>query len=304
MPAGPDAIHLLAQNRVLAEGKKLTPQEEAKRRRHPLDMWDDVVQHAAEDRFPKGNDVLAFKYHGLFFVAPAQNAYMCRLRFPGGIVHCAPVPRHRRHRRGVRRRLCRCHHAGQPADPRDPGAPRRVDVLTALHELGIVTRGAGADNIRNVTASPTAGIDPQELIDTRPLARAMHHYILNHREMYGLPRKFNIAFDGGGTISALEDTNDIGFTAGAASARARPVPRGRLFPHAAGRHHRPQGLRPRHGRAAQARRVRAGGGRRRPRLHRERRPHRPQEGPAQVRAGPLGPRKVSSRRPRSSCRSS
>jgi ferredoxin-nitrite reductase len=31
--------------------------------------------------------------------------------------------------------------------------------------------------------------------------------------MYGLPRKFNIAFDGGCVISALEDTNDIGFTA-------------------------------------------------------------------------------------------
>jgi ferredoxin-nitrite reductase len=31
--------------------------------------------------------------------------------------------------------------------------------------------------------------------------------------MYGLPRKFNIAFDGGGTISALDDTNDIGFHA-------------------------------------------------------------------------------------------
>src|SRR5260221_7559801 len=41
----------------------------------------------------------------------------------------------------------------------------------------------------------------------------MHHYILNHREMYGLPRKFNIAFDGGGSISTLEETNDIGFVA-------------------------------------------------------------------------------------------
>src|SRR5947207_1736701 len=35
VPAGPEAIHFLAQNRTLAEGKKLTPQEEAKRRRHP-----------------------------------------------------------------------------------------------------------------------------------------------------------------------------------------------------------------------------------------------------------------------------
>src|SRR5262249_40565273 len=30
---------------------------------------------------------------------------------------------------------------------------------------------------------------------------------------YGLPRKFNVAFDGGGIIPALEDTNDIGFQA-------------------------------------------------------------------------------------------
>ena len=96
---------------------------------------------------------------------------------------------------------------------REIPADKGEAVLTGLHELGVINRGAGADNIRNVTASPTAGIDPQELIDTRPLARAMHHYILNHREMYGLPRKFNIAFDGGGAISALEDTNDIGFTA-------------------------------------------------------------------------------------------
>src|SRR5262249_36600094 len=74
-------------------------------------------------------------------------------------------------------------------------------------------RGAGADNIRNVTGSPTAGIDPQELIDTRPLARAWHFHILNDRSLYGLPRKFNVSFDGAGVIAALEETNDIGFQA-------------------------------------------------------------------------------------------
>ena len=31
--------------------------------------------------------------------------------------------------------------------------------------------------------------------------------------LYGLPRKFNVAFDGAGTIPVLEDTNDIGFQA-------------------------------------------------------------------------------------------
>src|SRR4029453_11833809 len=75
------------------------------------------------------------------------------------------------------------------------------------------TKGSGADNIRNVTGSPTAGIGPQELIDTRPYARGWHHHILNDRSLYGLPRKFNVGFDGGGVEPVLEDTNDIAFTA-------------------------------------------------------------------------------------------
>ena len=95
-----------------------------------------------------------------------------------------------------------------------------------LAEIGLTSRGAGADNIRNVTGSPTAGIDPQELIDTRPLARALHHYILNHRELYGLPRKFNIAFDGGGRVAVLEDTNDIGVHRGAGAPTGSAVPAG------------------------------------------------------------------------------
>jgi ferredoxin-nitrite reductase len=64
-----------------------------------------------------------------------------------------------------------------------------------------------------VTGTPTAGIDPQELLDTRPHARAWHHHILNDRSLYGLPRKFNVAFDGAGRIPVLEDTNDIAFQA-------------------------------------------------------------------------------------------
>src|SRR5258705_963201 len=86
-------------------------------------------------------------------------------------------------------------------------------MLEAIQDLGLCSRGSGADNIRNVTGTPTAGIDPQELIDTRPYAREWHFHILNERALYGLPRKFNVAFDGGGIIPALEDTNDIGFQA-------------------------------------------------------------------------------------------
>jgi ferredoxin-nitrite reductase len=88
-----------------------------------------------------------------------------------------------------------------------------VALIEGIQELGLCSRGAGADNIRNVTGTPTAGIDPQELIDTRPYAREWHYHILNDRSLYGLPRKFNVAFDGAGKIAVLEDTNDIAFSA-------------------------------------------------------------------------------------------
>ncbi len=211
-PAPPEAIHRRAQDRFLAEGKKLSREEEAKRAKNPLDMWDDLRRHAEENRFPQGTNVFLFKFHGLFYVAPAQDSYMCRLRFPAGIVTAHQL-------RGVAE-IAESYGGGYTdvtaranLQIREVGASSGVAVVTRLQELGIVNRGAGADNIRNVTTSPAAGIDPRELIDARPLARELNHAILNHRELYGLPRKFNIAFDGGGAIGALEDTNDIGFQA-------------------------------------------------------------------------------------------
>ena len=38
-----------------------------------------------------------------------------------------------------------------------------VRVLIEVQALGMTSRGSGADNIRNITASPITGIDPQEL---------------------------------------------------------------------------------------------------------------------------------------------
>lgn len=84
---------------------------------------------------------------------------------------------------------------------REIDAGHGIAVIEALQALGLTPKGSGADNIRNVTGSPLAGIDPLELIDTRPLASEWHHHILNDRSLYGLPRKFNVAFDGGGRLA-------------------------------------------------------------------------------------------------------
>ncbi len=214
--AEPADIHRAAQDRTVAAGGKLTAEEEAKRRKHPLDRFDEIGALAAAEKFPKGIDVFLTKFHGLFYVAPAQNSFMCRLRIPGGILNSYQL-------RGVA--AIADDLAGGYADIttranlqlREIPAKHAAEMLVRVSEIGLTSRGSGADNIRNVTGSPTAGIDPQELIDTQPYCRAMHHFILNHRELYGLPRKFNIAFDGGGAVAVLEDTNDIALAAAAVS---------------------------------------------------------------------------------------
>jgi ferredoxin-nitrite reductase len=209
---GPDKDHLAAMARFEAAGKKLSPEENAKRDEHPFDAYARLRSESATGQFPKGLDNFRWRFHGLFYVAPTQNSYMCRLRIPNGILSHWQFA-------GVADLAERCGggyaHVTTRANLqiREVMPDGAVPLIEGLASLGISTKGTGADNIRNVTGSPTAGIDPQELIDTRPYARAWHHHILNDRSLYGLPRKFNVGFDGGGAVPVLEDTNDIAFTA-------------------------------------------------------------------------------------------
>jgi ferredoxin-nitrite reductase len=211
-PVGPDAPHLKAMSRFEAEGRKLVDQEKFKRDEHPLDAYDRLKSEAEAGNYPKPPDNYRWRWHGLFYVAPNQNSFMCRLRMPNGILN---------HWQMAGLALLSQTHGGGYAHVttranlqiREIAAEKAPSLIEAIWELGLATRGSGADNIRNVTGSPTAGVDPQELLDTRPYARHWHYHVLNSRTLSGLPRKFNVAFDGGGAVAALEDTNDVGFQA-------------------------------------------------------------------------------------------
>jgi ferredoxin-nitrite reductase len=211
-PTGPDAAHLRAQDRVLRAGGKLSEQEKFKRELNPLDGYERLKAQAANNEYPKPADNFRWRFFGLFYVAPNQNSYMCRLRMPNGILahwqFAGVADLAERYGGGYAHVTTRAN-----LQVREIEAKNAVATIEAIQDLGLCSRGSGADNIRNVTGSPTAGIDPQELIDTRPFAREWHFHILNERALYGLPRKFNVGFDGGGIIPVLEDTNDIGFQA-------------------------------------------------------------------------------------------
>ena len=212
VPSGPDAAHLAAMARFEASGKKLVDPEKWKREEHPFDGYARLKDQASRDEYPRPPDNFRWRFYGLFYLAPNQSFYMLRLRMPNGILTW--------HQLAGLASIAKTYGAGYAhvttranIQIRGIEARNATAVVEAVQDLGLTSRGAGADNIRNVTGDATAGIAPGELLDTRPDARRWHFHVLNDRSLSGLPRKFNVAFDGGGPIPTLEETNDIGFTA-------------------------------------------------------------------------------------------
>jgi len=187
-------------------------EERVKRELHPLDAYPVLLEHAAANKAPDKENLFRFKWNGLFYLTPNKEAFMARLRIPGGYLQTFQLREIARVAQelttGYVQITTRANFQIRLIEPKN--AP---EVLRRIQSVGLHTRGAGADNIRNLTANPTAGIDPHELINTLPLCHQLAQIILNDRSFYDLPRKFNIAFDGGGLIGTVEDTNDLGLKA-------------------------------------------------------------------------------------------
>ena len=192
--------------------KNLCEEERWKREENALEISDKLRAHASENRFPEGGDVFRFKFQGLFYVAPAQDSFMLRLRTPGGILTA-------RQMRGLAE-MAEDWGAGEAYLTTRSNLQLRefqpkdiMRVLAKVESLGMNRLGSGADNVRNITATPTSGIDPVELFDVAPLAQSLNQCILESPDLFDLPRKLNVAFDSGGATTVVADTNDIAFIA-------------------------------------------------------------------------------------------
>lgn len=89
------------------------------------------------------------------------------------------------------------------------------DIFQRLKSVSMTSVQSGMDNVRNITGSPMAGLDADELIDTRELVQKVQDMITNcgqgNYQFSNLPRKFNIAIEGGRDNSVHAEINDIAF---------------------------------------------------------------------------------------------
>ncbi|MEM8822253.1 MAG: NirA family protein [Pseudomonadota bacterium] len=194
------------------ELEDLCKEELAKLKEHPLDIWSRLEHWTKKDVMAEGLDQFLLRHLGFFNVEPASQGYMMRLRAPACVLRadqmdvlarCAEVfgggYSHVTTRGSIQIREIRPHAV--------------IDFIEALESVGLTAQGTGADSARNLTVTPTAGFDADELVDMTPQAKRLSTRILRSRDLQGIPRKFNISFDNAGRLSCLSDTNDIAFQA-------------------------------------------------------------------------------------------
>lgn len=205
--AAPEAAHLYG-----TPLEDLCKEELAKLELHPLDMWAQIEAWTDANEMAVGMDQFLFRHLGFFNVEPNSTGYMIRMRLPGCVIRgdqmIALADIAEKYAGGYSHVTTRGNLQLREIAPKDV-----LNVFFGLRDAGLSCHGTGSDSARNLTASPTAGFDVQELVDLMPYSVRLAQRINATRELQAIPRKFNISFDNGGTLSCVSDTNDISFQA-------------------------------------------------------------------------------------------
>ncbi|MDX2099974.1 MAG: ferredoxin--nitrite reductase [Leptolyngbyaceae cyanobacterium bins.59] len=163
----------------------------------------------------EGDRDYRLKWLGLFFRPVTPGKFMLRMRIPNGILTSGQM-------RVLAEVVQRYGDDGsadittrQNLQLRGVRLEDAPDIFHRFEQAGLTSIQSGMDNVRNITGSPVAGIDADELIDTRGLIRKVQDMITNNGDgnssFTNLPRKFNIAIAGCRDNSVHAEINDVAF---------------------------------------------------------------------------------------------
>ena len=155
------------------------------------------------------------KWMGVFFRPVTPGKFMMRLRMPNGILSCEQM----RVLAEVIQRYgddaCADITTRQNIQLRGIRIEDLPNIFDKFRAVGLTSVQSGMDNVRNITGDPLAGLDADELFDTRELVQQIQDMITNqgegNPEFSNLPRKFNIAITGGRDNSVHAEINDLAF---------------------------------------------------------------------------------------------
>lgn len=176
----------------------MSKQEEIKKRKDGLEVWDDVLRYA-EKGFDaiEADDFYLMRWYGIYQQMPNVGHFMMRIKIPGGVYNAAQLRAiaaiTNERGRGIAdvttRQTFQWHWLTVQDFP---------EIVARLKEVNISPVGACGDITRNVVSCSVAGLNPTEILDTRPAVQAIHDYFLGNPEYSNLPRKYKIGVSGCG----------------------------------------------------------------------------------------------------------
>ncbi len=149
---------------------------------------------------------------GLLRIVQARDGGICRVKLPGGRLSVAQAlviaDAAEQFASGVIEVTNRANL--QIRGVRDGCEQGLIEALLAA-ELG--PRNSAADDVRNLMLSPAAGVDPQQVLDVRPLAEQLLTLLENSESLHQLSAKFALQVDGGESLAMLEHHHDLWLSA-------------------------------------------------------------------------------------------
>jgi len=155
------------------------------------------------------------KWLGIFFRKSTPGRFMVRMRIPNGLLNSDQM-------RVLASVVEKCgEHGVADITTRQNIQMRGIliedvpEMFAKFRSVGLTSVQSAIDNVRNITGSPVAGLDADELYDTRELAIQVQNLLTNNGEgnpaFTNLPRKFNIAIAGCCDNSTHAEINDLAF---------------------------------------------------------------------------------------------
>lgn len=212
----------------LKEGmKKMNPFEKGKLSKDPMrslvfgDDLKTMAEKAATDfdalyKEDKLQVDMRLKYLGLFHrPSTTYGKFMARIRLPNGIITAPAMKYLGELIQTYGEDGCSDITTRQNLQLRGVELPDVPEMFEKLSGFGITSKQSGMDNVRNIVGSPLAGVDPEEILDTRPYCHLFNDYITDgqkgHKEISNLPRKFNVAVVGTHDLYEHPHINDIAY---------------------------------------------------------------------------------------------
>jgi precorrin-3B synthase len=148
---------------------------------------------------------------GLLRIVPALDGGICRIKLTGGSITAvqavAVADAAERFATGVIEATNRAN-----LQIRGIG-DQQNELIDRLLGAGLGPNNAAGDDVRNLMLSPTAGIDPQQLLDTRPLAGQILDSLQNQTRYHELSPKFALSLDGGEGLAMRDHPHDLWLSA-------------------------------------------------------------------------------------------